>query len=160
MAEHDSPTDYDGWPDKYRDPRDRPHPETLRITVESFETMREETVEMARTAASDESDSQPSVVSFANVDQLRKILTERRIELLRALIALDGAAESITALADALDRDYRSVHDDVTLLDSYGVIFVVEEGRAKRPYVPYQRVHLDVELASDADETERVVASG
>lgn len=154
-------TDHDGWPAEYRDPRDRPHPETLRITVESFEVMREETVEMARTAASDDSESQPAVVSFASVDQLREILTERRIELLRALIAIDGAAESITALADALDRDYRPVHDDVTLLDRYGVIFVAEDGRAKKPYVPYETVKIEVEIDAQAtDVTDRVLASG
>ena len=147
-------TEHDGWPDEYRDPRDRPHPKTLRITVEPFEEMREQTLDAARTAASDESESPPAVVSFASVDQLREILTERRIELLRALITIDGAAESISALADALDRDYRPVHDDVTLLDRHGLIFAVEEGRAKRPYVPYRRVLLDVELASDAENEE------
>ena len=126
----------------------------LRIMVEPFEEIRERTLNAARTAVSGESESPPAVVSFASVDQLREILTERRIELLRALIAIDGAAESISALANALDRDYRPVHDDVTILDRHGLIFVVEEGRAKRPYVPYRRVHLDVELASDAESEE------
>jgi predicted transcriptional regulator len=157
MTDHDIHSE-DGWPDEYRDPRDRPHPETLRITVEPFEQAREETLETARTVANDE--ASPAVVSFASVSDLREILTDRRIELLRALIATEGAAESISALANDLDRDYRPVHDDVGVLDQYGLIFVVEEGRAKRPYVPYQRVHLDVELAGEADETDRVVASG
>lgn len=156
MTDHDRRPE-DGWPDEYRDPRDRPHPETLRITVEPFEQTREETLETARTVANDE--SAPAVVSFASVNDLRKILTDRRIELLRALIATEGAAESISALATDLDRDYRPVHDDVGVLDQYGLIFVVEEGQAKRPYVPYQRVHLDVELAGEADETDRAVAS-
>jgi predicted transcriptional regulator len=147
MTEHDP--DHDGWPVEYRDPRDRHHPETLRITVEPFEEMREQTLDAARTATDGESESPPAVVSFASVEELRKILTERRIELLRALVTTDSAAESISALADDLDRDYRPVHDDVTVLDQYGLVFVVEEGRAKRPYVPYQRVHLDVELAAD-----------
>jgi predicted transcriptional regulator len=151
MANHNTHSE-DGWPDEYRDPRDRPHPETLRITLEPFEQMREQTLETARTVANDE--SPPAVVSFASVSDLRKILTERRIELLRALIGIDGAAESISALADDLDRDYRPVHDDVGVLDQYGLVFVVEEGRAKRPFVPYQRVHLDVELAADREGEE------
>ena len=103
---------------------------------------------------SDESESPPAAVSFASIDQLREILTECRIELLRALIAIDGAAESISTLANVLARDYRPVHDDVTILDRHGLIFIVEEGRTKRPYVPYRRVHLDVELASDAESEE------
>lgn len=139
-------TDHDGWPDKYRDPRDRPHPDVLRVTVETFDEMREDALET--TAAIDDGEPRPAVVSFATVDELRKILTNRRIELLRALVNTDGAAESISALADTLERDYRTVHDDVTLLENYGLLFIVDEGQSKRPYVPYQRIHLDVELVA------------
>jgi predicted transcriptional regulator len=87
------------------------------------------------------------VVSFATVGNLRKILTDRRIELLQYLIDIDGAAESITAVANELERDYRPVHDDVSLLADHGLLFIVDEGQSKRPYVPYERIHLDVELA-------------
>jgi predicted transcriptional regulator len=134
----------DGWPDKYRDPRDRPHPSVLRVTVESFEEMREDTLDAVDAVA--EGEEQPAVVSFRTVGELRKILTDRRIELLRALMATDGAAESISALAEALDRDYRTVHDDVSLLADRGLLFIVEDGQSKRPYLPYERIHLDVEL--------------
>lgn len=137
-------TTHDGWPDEYRDPRNRPHPEVLRVTVESFDEMREDT--LAAADALDEGDTPPAVVSFATVGELRKILTDRRIELLRALVAIDGAAESITALAEDLGRDYRTVYDDVTLLEDYGLLFLVDEGQSKRPYLPYERIHLDVEL--------------
>jgi predicted transcriptional regulator len=140
MTEH---TD-DGWPDKYRDPRDRPHPRVLRITVESFEEMREDTHTAAEAVS--EGKEQPAVVSFRSVGELRKILTDRRIELLQALMATEGAAESISALAEDLDRDYRTVHDDVSLLADYGLLFTVEEGQSRRPYLPYERIHLDVEF--------------
>ena len=140
-------TDHDGWPDKYRDPCDRPHPDVLRVTVETFDRMREETLDAINAVADGE--SPPAVVSFATVGELRKILTDRRIELLRALIDTDGAAESITALAEDLDRDYRTVHDDVTLLADYGLLFIVDEGQSKRPYLPYDRIHLDVELVGN-----------
>ena len=140
-------TDHDSWPDKYSDPRDRPHPDVLRITVESFDEMHEDTI--ATVDAATEGGAQPAVVSFATVGELRKILTDRRLEILQTLMDADGAAESISALADALDRDYRSVHDDVTLLADYGLLFIVEDdSRSKRPYLPYERIHLDVELTS------------
>lgn len=135
----------DGWPDKYSDPRGRPHPTLLRVTVENFETMQEDTLNAIDEVADGE--SQPAVVSFATVDNLRKILTNRRIELLQFLIDIEGAAESITAVATELDRDYRTVHDDVSLLADHGLLFIVDEGQSKRPYVPYERIHLDVELA-------------
>jgi predicted transcriptional regulator len=137
------PTD-DGWPDKYSDPRDRPHPSVLRVTVESFDEMREDTLDAVEAVS--EGEEQPAVVSFRTVGELRKMLTDRRIELLRALMATEGAAESISALAQDLDRDYRTVHDDVSLLADHGLLFIVEDGRSKRPYLPYERIHLDVEL--------------
>ncbi len=146
MTEH---TD-DGWPDKYRDPRNRPHPDVLRVTVETFDSMQEDTIEAMEAAADGE--SQPAVASFATVTDLRKILTDRRLELLQALIATDGAAESITGLAKKLERDYRTVHDDVSLLEDYGVLFIIDEGQTKRPYIPYERIHLDVELVGRSSE--------
>ena len=136
--------EHDGWPEKYRDPRDRPHPSMLRITVESFEGMRQDTLDAVE--AISEGEEQSAVVSFATVGELRKILTDRRIELLRALMATDGAAESISALAENLDRDYRTVHDDVSLLANHGLLFIVEDGQSKCPYIPYERIHLDIEL--------------
>ena len=134
-----------GWPDKYSDPRDRPYPALLRVTVESFETMQEDTLDAVEKIADGE--SQPALVSFATVGNLRKILTNRRIELLQYLIDIDGAAESITAVANELERGYRTVHDDVSLLADHGLLFIIDEGQSKRPYVPYERIHLDVELA-------------
>lgn len=144
------PTD-NGWPEKYSDPRDRPHPSVLRITVESFDTAREETLNTIEGVSVGE--DQAAVVSFRAVSELREILTDRRLELLQELMNVDGAAESISALAETLDRDYRTVHDDVSLLADHGLVFIVEDGRAKRPYLPYERIYLDVELVgSQSDE--------
>jgi len=146
----------DGWPESYSDPRDRPHPAVLRVTVETGETARTDTLDTAAAVADDE--EAPAVVSFASVADLRTILTDRRIELLRTLVETDGAAESITALSETLDRDYRPVHDDVTLLADYGLLFIIDEGGSKRPYVPYERIHLDVELVGNAADEESAAA--
>lgn len=144
---------HDGWPDTYRDPRDRPHPDVLRVTVESYDQVRENTLDAADRISDGEGDEHPAVVSFATVSALRKILTDRRLELLQVLMDTDGAAASISALAETLDRDYRTVHDDVTLLSDYGLLFIADEGQVKRPYLPYDRIHLDVELVrSDRDD--------
>jgi len=142
----------DGWPESYSDPRDRPYPAELRVTVETGESARTETLDSAAAVADGE--SVPAVVSFASVADLRTILTDRRIELLRTLVKTDGAADSITALSNTLNRDYRPVHDDVTLLADYGLLFVIDAGQSKRPYVPYERIHLDVEIVGDTTDEE------
>lgn len=43
-------------------------------------------------------------------------------------------------------NDYWPVHDDISMLADYGLLFVVAEERSKRPYLPYERIHLDIEL--------------
>jgi predicted transcriptional regulator len=137
-------SNHDGWPDKYRDPRDRPHPSILRVTIESCGEIRQASRDAV--GAQSGGEEPPAGVSGRTVGELRKILTDRRIELLRALMATDGAAESISALAETLDRDYRTVHDDVSLLADHGLLFIVEDGQSKCPYIPYERIHLDIEL--------------
>ncbi|MDL0137500.1 hypothetical protein PNP85_12185 [Halobacterium salinarum] len=142
----------DGWPETYSDPRNRPHPDVLRITIEDFEATHSTVQAAADTVAS--GDSQPAVVSFASVAELREILTDRRLEVLDFLLSMDGAADSISALATSLERDYHSVHDDVTKLADYGLVFLIKDGSAKRPYVPYDRIHLDVELVGGSSSEE------
>jgi Predicted transcriptional regulator len=104
------------------------------VTVERSDEARENTLETADAAT--EGDSSPAVVSFAMVGELRKILTDRRIELSQTLLNTDGAAESISVLADELNRDYRTVHGDVSLLADYGLLFVFDEGQSKTSYCP------------------------
>jgi predicted transcriptional regulator len=152
MTEHTT----DGWPEEYRYPRNRSHPRTVRVTIEDFEEMREETLTTARSI--DDGEARPAVVSFQSVGDLRRVLTERRMELLRALLGHEDAAESITALAETLGRDYRPVHEDVTLLSQYGLLFLIEEGRTKRPYILYERIHLDVEIVGESEGTESAPA--
>ena len=62
-----SDPDHDGWPDKYSDPRERPHPDVLRVTVESFDEAFEDTLDAVDAAAKGE--AQPAVVSFPTVSE-------------------------------------------------------------------------------------------
>lgn len=59
-------------------------------------------------------------------ETLAKVLTPRRLELLRWVRKRPAA--SIRALALALDRDYRRVHDDVEALAEAGLLERAEEG--------------------------------
>ncbi|MBL6618216.1 MAG: hypothetical protein ISP45_29690 [Reyranella sp.] len=65
-------------------------------------------------------------ISFDSFETLAKVLTTRRLELLRYVHRHPAA--SIRALAQALDRDYRRVHDDVEALAEAGLLEREEEG--------------------------------
>ncbi len=63
----------------------------------------------------------PHVLTFENWEAFVATLSPARIALLKRLAA-DGPAPSITALADALARPYRRVHDDVAALHAAGLV--------------------------------------
>jgi predicted transcriptional regulator len=69
------------------------------------------------------------------------VLTERRSELLET-IATENA-ESITALAERLDRDISAVHRDLDVLFEYSLIEYDEIGRRKQPRVKHEHVFVE-----------------
>lgn len=72
-------------------------------------------------------------LSFDSFETLARVLTPKRLALLRHLHR--NPAPSINALAKALGRDYRRVHEDVEALATAGLIDRADEGRAlSAPY--------------------------
>ena len=70
-------------------------------------------------------------VTFMSFEEMTAALTPRRIELLRYLHR--EGADSVMALARALERDYKRVHEDVATLEAAGLI-VREGGRLRAPW--------------------------
>ncbi len=116
------------------------YPETLRITIASAEDAFDEALDAASSA--ERGEQTDAVVSFENAKGIRRLLTDRRLELLESLMG--KPAESITDLADRLDRSYSVVHDDIEVLAEYGIVKFRQEGQSKQPFVPYETIAFDV----------------
>ena len=67
-----------------------------------------------------------SNVTFLDLETLIGTLTTRRLELLRE-VRRHGNFPNIRAVAAALGRDYKNVHEDVTILVAAGLL--IQEGR-------------------------------
>jgi predicted transcriptional regulator len=87
---------------------------------------------------------------FTSLEELRQVLTDRRLELLRIIHKEQPA--SIKALAALAGRDLKNVNADVHLLARLGLIDLTEEkagpqrrGR-KPPRVPYAAVSVEIAL--------------
>ena len=93
-------------------PEDMNFPDTLRITIASADEAFDEAVEAA--GAAEAGEQHDAGVSFETAEGIRTLLTDLRLELLRSLMG--QPAESITDLADRLDRSYSAVHGDVEVL--------------------------------------------
>ena len=65
-------------------------------------------------------------LAFENWDTLARILTSKRLDILRHVHR--HATTSIRALAKALKRDYSNVHADVQALTSIGLLDVTKSG--------------------------------
>lgn len=132
------------------------YPDTLRITVQRGDDALDDAVVAA--GAAERGEQPPATVSFENVSGLRQLLTDRRIEILESL--LDDSAESITALANRLERSYSVVHDDVGVLAEYGIVKFHGEGdgRARAVFVPYEAVEIAVTIRGESETEAEVTA--
>ena len=127
------------------------YPETLRITVGSAGDVFKE----ARDQLTADGVAETAVRSFESIADIRQLLTDRRVEVMRAIMT--DTPESISKLADRLNRNYADVHSDVQVLAEHHIVYFETDGRSKRPVIPYDRVHLDIEIASDT-EPDRALA--
>jgi predicted transcriptional regulator len=147
------PTDTEPTHDEFTpDPDEVEYPSTLRITSPPAEQAQAAAIERAERW--EDGKEVPHVVNFEDGIRLRQLLTDRRMELLEEV--MEHPPESIRALVDRLDRD---VHDDLHLLAEYEIIQFKEDGRAKKPYVPYDTVRIEVEFGLPCGEESDSAAS-
>jgi predicted transcriptional regulator len=132
------------------DRRPEDAPEVLRITANSEAVHRRDALD--RLDRWEAGEPVPRVINFQHPSDLRALLTDRRVELLRSVMA--ERPDSIRGLADRLGRDVKSVHDDLGVLGEYDIVYFEHDGRAKRPFVPYEtiEVRLDISAPNSVDD--------
>lgn len=84
---------------------------------------------------------------FETAEELRRILTEKRLELLLAITRYRPA--SVHELAGLLVRDYKNVSTDIALLERLGLVKLGAKGgkgRAQLPTVPYDEIRVTIDL--------------
>jgi predicted transcriptional regulator len=82
-------------------------------------------------------------IYFQDLQTLLKILTPRRLELLKKLY--DQEPMSVRALAKTLHRDYKNVHQDVQALEQIGLVSRTSQQRLS---VPWGRIVAEISLAA------------
>jgi len=150
------PTDSEPTHDEFTPgPDEVAYPSTLRIT--SLPAEQAQAAALKRAEQWEDGQEVPHVVNFEDRSRVRQLLTDRRMELLEAV--MEHPPESMRALADRLDRDIHDVHNDLHLLAEYDIIHFEEDGRAKKPYVPYDTVRVEVEFGLPRDDRSESAAS-
>jgi predicted transcriptional regulator len=125
-----------------RKPED--YPSVLRITSDSDEAHRQDA--LGRLDRWEAGEAVPHVINFQKPSDLRGLLTDRRVELLRSIMT--ERPDSIRQLAERLDRDVKTVHGDLQVLAEYDIVHFEQAGRAKRPFVPYDSIEISLEIST------------
>ncbi len=120
----------------------------MTIKIADFEQVRTETRAVARRLDRG-ADYQGEFHYFENLALLFTVFTPRRWELIQKLQVLGPS--SLRGLARALGRDVKRVHEDAAAMLKEGII---ERNADKKLFVPFERIHIDVNLvaAAEADQ--------
>ncbi len=119
----------------------------IRGAVERTKALREA---MRRVTGGNRTEREPELY-FENVDELRRILTEKRLELMLAISRHRPA--SVHELAKVVNRDYKNVSADIAILERLGLVNLESEagmGRARKPTVPYDEIQVTIDLRQSA----------
>jgi predicted transcriptional regulator len=133
----------------------------LRITVGGIDGLAERTRDRLAAIESgsdvDELDEVQPELRFGSYGELFDLLSEQRIELLEVIVTSEP--ESISATADLVERDYKTVHRQLSELAELGVIDWTDAkpGTAKKPIFPYDGLEIDIDLV-DGDRPDPATA--
>ena len=120
----------------------------IRITIKSRAQVLHEFGETVEKLRKGEPASQRDELSFSSLESLRKVLTEKRTELLKAI--KEKSPESVYELAKLVGRDLKSVNTDLKILKSLGLVSLRKsnEGRARvKPIVEFDKLNIEFALA-------------
>ncbi len=91
--------------------------------------------------------AQPEWLYFSEVREMGKVLTPKRLELLKMI--RDHRPESVRALAELASRHVKNVAEDLSLLVALGLVEMEARegpGRKKAPRVGYETLMVEVHL--------------
>jgi len=101
---------------------------------------------MRRVASGDRTPEKAGLY-FENIEELRRILTEKRLELLFAISR--HRPESVRQPAGLVERDYKNVNTDIKLLQRRALVTLetkAGKGRTQMPKVPYGEIQVTIDL--------------
>ena len=118
---------------------------TLEIQIKSREEFDREFIEAFKNAQAGKRVKPKSGVYFENLEAVRNLLTEKRLELLHMIRTRNP--RSIYRLAKLTHRNFRNVYDDVQTLKTYGLIQFGKPAKKRQKSsrnlsVPYQAINI------------------
>lgn len=119
----------------------------VKIAIKSLEGMTKEAMEVMEKLSRGEKVKKHVGVYFENVEAFRKVLTDKRLELLHTIRVKHPL--SIYELSKMLGRDEKNVTGDLNYLKEVGLVELKKskEGRERTILsVPYEKIQLEISI--------------
>jgi len=87
-------------------------------------------------------------ITFEDLDTYKKILTVRRLELLR-LIYLKKP-KNISEAAALAERDFKNVYDDIKILESVDLVKLKKTEHGLTPKTVYNKIDINIKIPLEA----------
>jgi predicted transcriptional regulator len=113
---------------------------TLTIRIESLESLGQSVVQVMQADMAETS----AGLSFASYAEMHRILTPKRLEIIRTMAGQE--ALSYREVARRVGRDFKGVHTDLTAMIAAGVI----DRQADGVVFPYESIHFDFDIQANA----------
>ncbi|HUT83280.1 MAG TPA: hypothetical protein VMX95_01420 [Thermodesulfobacteriota bacterium] len=114
------------------------------IDIKSLDASLKEAGEIFELASKGKKIKQKTAVYFSNLREMRRVLTEKRLELLKTI--KEKEPSSVYDLAKILHRDLKNVLQDVAYLQELGIIEVTDTGDKKIPQFRYDKISFEVAI--------------
>ena len=126
--------------------------ETLHIKIEpgdEFDSRIAEQLRAVDEGTADELDGE-RILSVRDEGTIERVLSENNLKLIRTA-ALEEPS-SVRELARLVERDIKNVSRATRELRELGLLEFVQEGRAKRPLVPYDEIEVTYSIRQGEDD--------
>lgn len=117
---------------------------TFSIRIQSLDNALAETASVWKDAERGRKVKPSTGIGFASYADLHRVLTPKRLEIVRTLVGQGPL--SIREVARRVDRDFKGVHSDVVALTNAGVIDRADDGIS----FPYDRIHFEFDVSAAA----------
>jgi predicted transcriptional regulator len=116
----------------------------IKIEIRSLDNALKEAGEVFEKLSKGETVQKKTAIYFNNLKEMRKVLTEKRLELLKTI--KDKKPASVYELARMVHRDIKNVLQDLSYLQELGLVEITETKDKKIPHVEYDKIALEVAI--------------
>lgn len=113
---------------------------TLRIGIASVEKQRQWALEIA--SGKRQRHENDPVMWFPSMSALSRVLSDENMALINAIRELHP--ESVDALAEAVGKQQSNVSRSLHVLEPYGLVKLLKNGRKTTPEVPFERLAVEL----------------